>query len=84
MPPIFANRVLLPPGRKAADAVSEAISKCINEKVVSALVPATKGESLGNKYETAIDVSIPCVIEAGLLVCTSGSTGSPKAVETGN
>ena len=45
MPPIFANRVLLPPGRKAADAVSEAISKCINEKVVSALVPATKGES---------------------------------------
>ena len=81
MPPIFANRVLLPPGRKAADAVSEAISKCINEKVVSALVPATKGESLGNKYETAIDVSIPCVIESGLLVCTSGSTGSPKAVE---
>ena len=81
MPPIFANRVLLPPGRKAADAVSEAISKCINEKVVSALVPATKGESLGNKYETAIDVSIPCVIESGLLVCTSGSTGNPKAVE---
>ncbi len=81
MPPIFANRVLLPPGRKAADAVSEAISKCINEKVVSALVPATKGESLGNKYETAINVSIPCVIESGLLVCTSGSTGNPKAVE---
>ena len=81
MPPIFANRVLLPPGRKAADAVSEAISKCINEKVVSALVPATKGESLGNKYETAIDVSIPCGIESGLLVCTSGSTGNPKAVE---
>ena len=81
MPPIFANRVLLPPGRKAADAVSEALSKCINEKVVSALVPATKGESLGNKYETAIDVSIPCVIESGLLVCTSGSTGNPKAVE---
>ena len=81
MPPIFANRVLLPPGRKAADAVSEAISKCINEKVVSALVPASKGESLGNKYETAIDVSIPCVIESGLLVCTSGSTGNPKAVE---
>ncbi len=81
MPPIFANRVLLPPGRKAADAVSEAISKCINEKVVSALVPATKGESLGNKYETAINVSIPCVIESGLLVCTSGSTGNPKSVE---
>lgn len=81
MPPIFANRVLLPPGRKAADAVSEAISKCINEKVVTALVPATKGENLGNKYETAIDVSIPCVIESGLLVCTSGSTGNPKAVE---
>ncbi|MBJ7393129.1 MAG: AMP-binding protein, partial [Candidatus Nanopelagicales bacterium] len=81
MPPIFANRVLLPPGRKAADAVSEAISKCINEKVVTALVPATKGENLGNKYETAIGVSIPCVIESGLLVCTSGSTGNPKAVE---
>ena len=81
MPPIFANRVLLPPGRKAADAVSEAISKCINEKVVTALVPATKGENLGNKYENAIGVSIPCVIESGLLVCTSGSTGNPKAVE---
>jgi len=81
MPPIFANRVLLPPGRKAADAVSEAISKCINEKVVTALVPSTKGENLGNKYETAIGVSIPCVIESGLLVCTSGSTGNPKAVE---
>jgi hypothetical protein len=59
MTPIFANRVLLPPGRKAADAVSEAISKSINEKCVSALIPSTKGESLANKYESAIDVSIP-------------------------
>ena len=81
MTPIFANRVLLPPGRKAADAVSEAISKSINEKCVSALIPSTKGESLANKYESAIDVSIPCKIESGLIICTSGSTGNPKAVE---
>ena len=81
MTPIFANRVLLPVGRKAADAVSGAISKSLNEKSISALVPATKGESLGNKYETALDVSVPCEIESGLIVCTSGSTGNPKAVE---
>ena len=81
MTPIFANRVLLPVGRKAADAVSGAISKSLNEKSISALVPATKGESLGNKFETALDVSVPCEIESGLIVCTSGSTGNPKAVE---
>ena len=81
MTPIFANRVLLPPGRKAADAVSGAILKCINENTISALVPSAKGESLGNKYESAIDVTIPCQIESGLIVCTSGSTGNPKAVE---
>ena len=81
MTPIFANRVLLPVGRKAADAVSEAISKSLNEKSISALVPSTKGESLANKYENAIDVSIPCEIDSGLIVCTSGSTGNPKAVE---
>lgn len=78
---IFANQELLPHSRKAADAVSEAISKCLNQKTVTALIPATKGEILANRYQVAVDITIPCKIESGLIVCTSGSTGDPKAVE---
>jgi O-succinylbenzoic acid--CoA ligase len=81
MSPIFANRLLLPHGRKAAEAVLEAISKSINEKTVTALIPATRSENLGNKYLNAIDTSLACEITSGLIICTSGSTGNPKAVE---
>ena len=78
---IFPNRLLLPHGRKAALEVSKAISKIINEKIVIAITPATKNQSLTSKYEAAVDINIGCKIDAGLIICTSGSTGNPKAVE---
>jgi len=81
MTPIFANRVLLTSGWKAADSVSREIPKILSGNYVSALVPYAESDQVTNKYISAIDVEIPCKINDGLIVCTSGSTGNPKAVE---
>ena len=78
---IFPNRLLLPMGSKAAHEVSRAISNSLNEKEVSAIVPFSKSEKLTRRYEDAISIQDECKIETGLIVCTSGTTGNPKAVE---
>lgn len=78
---IFPNRLLLPMGSKAAHEVSEAISNCLNKKEVSAIVPFSKSEKVTKRYENAISVQDECKIDSGLIVCTSGTTGNPKAVE---
>ena len=66
---------------KLKQIIREEISKIINEKIVIAITPATKNQSLTSKYEAAVDINIGCKIDAGLIICTSGSTGNPKAVE---
>ncbi|MGA1390867.1 MAG: AMP-binding protein [Candidatus Nanopelagicales bacterium] len=78
---IFPNRLLLPMGSKAAHEVSRAISNSLNEKEVSAIVPFSKSEKVTRRYEDAISIHDECKIETGLIVCTSGTTGNPKAVE---
>ena len=78
---IFPNRLLLPMGSKAAHEVSRAISNSLNEKEVSAIVPFSKSEKVTRRYEDAISTQDECKIETGLIVCTSGTTGNPKAVE---
>ena len=78
---IFPNRLLLPMGSKAAHEVSRAISNSLNEKEVSAIVPFSKSEKVTRRYENAISIHDECKIETGLIVCTSGTTGNPKAVE---
>ena len=78
---IFPNRLLLPMGSKAAHEVSRAISNCLNEKEVCAIVPFSKSEKVLKRYEDAISIKDDCKIDAGLIICTSGSTGNPKAVE---
>ena len=78
---IFPNRLLLPMGSKAAHEVSRAISNSLNEKEVSAIVPFSKSEKVTRRYEDAISTQDECKIESGLIVCTSGTTGNPKAVE---
>jgi len=78
---IFPNRLSLPMGSKAAHEVSRAISNCLNEKEVCAIVPFSKSEKVLKRYEDAISIKDDCKIDAGLIICTSGSTGNPKAVE---
>ena len=78
---IFPNRLLLPMGSKAAHEVSRAISNSLNGKEVSAIVPFSKSENVTKRYESAISVQDECKIDSGLIVCTSGTTGNPKAVE---
>ena len=78
---IFPNRLLLPMGSKAAHEVSRAISNSLNEKEVSAIVPFSKSEKVTRRYKDAISIQDECKIETGLIVCTSGTTGNPKAVE---
>ncbi|MGA1293031.1 MAG: AMP-binding protein [Candidatus Nanopelagicales bacterium] len=68
-------------GSKAAHEVSRAISNSLNEKEVSAIVPFSKSEKVTRRYEDAISIHDECKIETGLIVCTSGTTGNPKAVE---
>lgn len=78
---IFPNRLLLPMGSKAAHEVSRAISNSLNEKEVSAIVPFSKSEKVTKRYENAISITDECRIDSGLIICTSGTTGNPKAVE---
>lgn len=78
---IFPNRLLLPMGSKAAHEVSRAISNSLNDKEVSAIVPFSKSEKVIKRYENAISIKDECRIDSGLIVCTSGTTGNPKAVE---
>ena len=78
---IFPNRLLLPMGSKAAHEVSRAISNSLNEKEVSAIVPFSKSEQVTKRYENAISITDECRIDSGLIICTSGTTGNPKAVE---
>lgn len=78
---IFPNRLLLPMGSKAAHEVSRAISNSLNDKEVSAIVPFSKSEKVIKRYENAISINDECRIDSGLIVCTSGTTGNPKAVE---
>lgn len=78
---IFPNRLSLPMGSKAAHEVAKAISNSLNENRVTALVPYAKSEKVSKRYENAISVDNACKIESGLIICTSGTTGNPKAVE---
>ncbi|MFM1826030.1 MAG: hypothetical protein RLZZ37_665 [Actinomycetota bacterium] len=78
---IFPNRLLLPMGSKAAHEVSRAISNSLNGKEVDAIVPFSKSEKVTKRYENAINIQEECSIDSGLIICTSGTTGNPKAVE---
>ncbi len=78
---IFPNRLSLPMGSKAAHEVAQAISNSLNENSVTALVPFAKSEKVSKRYESAISVNDECKIDSGLIICTSGTTGNPKAVE---
>jgi O-succinylbenzoic acid--CoA ligase len=69
--PLFASVSALADGVKAA----------LAHEIALAIAPASEGE-LQNKYLTALNLDKPTEFEdTAIALCTSGSTGNPKAVE---